>query len=368
MQIFPFKAVVPDISKAPATSEFFDTVKFNYADYAKNKFFRSSDDSAIYIYRISSSVHNFQYTGIIACAHIEDYINNKIKKHEKTIISNEQIHIELLKHRAASIKPVLLTYPSVTQIDDFINNFIDNSTPFLTIPIDLGEEMHTFWKIENEHDIKDLNMLFDKYVESAYIADGHHRTASIAMLYEKNIQAGISSLDYLLCAFFSAKELKINEFNRVIIGQNGMTKAGLMAEISTVCEIQRLDSPEKPKNKFEMTMYIGKLWYKLTWRKDAIASFDKSLTLLDVHLLNEKILKPILGITNVRSDQRLKYVEGPKGIEGLMSVVKKKSIGFYLYPVQFQDLKIIADDDGTMPPKSTFIEPRMKNGLMVLEH
>jgi uncharacterized protein (DUF1015 family) len=154
----------------------------------------------------------------------------------------------------------------------------------------------------------------------------------------------------------------------VIIGLNGMTKAGLMAELSAVCDIQRIDSPEKPKSKFEITMYLGKLWYKLIWRNEAIESFDKSLTLLDVHLLNEKILKPILGITNVRSDQRLKYVEGPKGIEGLMSVVKKKCVGFYLYPVQFEDLKIIADDDGTMPPKSTFIEPRMKNGLMVLEH
>jgi uncharacterized protein (DUF1015 family) len=368
MQIHPFKAVVPDVSKVPATSEFFDTVKFNYAEYARTQLFKKTDSTALYVYRISSSIQNFLYTGIIACADINDYINNNIKKHEKTIISNEQIHIELLKHRAASIKPVLLAYPNVKEIDDFLKNIIDNSSPFYTMPIDLGVELHTFWKIDAPKDVQFITNLFQTKVPSTYIADGHHRTASIAMLHDRNLQSGIKSSDKLLCAFFTFKELKINEFNRVVVGQNGLTKAGLMAEISAVCNITRLDSPDKPKQKFEFNMYLGKYWYRLKWRQEVLDGFAENLILLDVHILNEKILKPILGITNVRSDQRLKYVEGPKGLEGLTSICKKKCVGFYMYPVVFEDLKHIADDDGTMPPKSTFIEPRMKNGLMILEH
>ncbi len=366
MKIRSFRAMRPNLEKVPRSNDFFDTVKYRYHDYAAEGLFEATDVEAMYIYQIKT-IEGWKFTGLIACTDIAEYREGHLKKHEKTILSSEDLQGKLLETRGAAIKPILLTYPAVEPLDELIADYIDRHRKYFVM--ELGGEKHRFWQITEGLILKKIRQIFETRIPHAYIADGHHRSASFAALNER---APNDKNDKLLCAFFPDHELKINAFHRLISNLNGLSTDDFLTKIEAVCNVVPLKKAALPTRKFEMTLRLndGK-WFKLTWKREILADFAEGLVHLDVHLLNEKILKPILGVKNIRTDARLKYIEGTKSLNSIEKTASEptytEGVCFCLFPVSFYDLKAVVDDAGVMPPKSTFFEPRMKNGLLVYE-
>ncbi|MFM2267034.1 MAG: hypothetical protein RL757_475 [Bacteroidota bacterium] len=369
MKIYPFRAVMPNLSRIPTISDaFFDTVKEDYSNQKKINYFDApTHESAFYLYQLTTSGRSFW--GVLAVADMKEYLNGNIKKHENTIVVNEQKQSALLLERGAAIKPVLLAFKSPPQyptdfFQQFCQNQVKNVPPSLSVNL---SDTHHFWKISNPKDIETLEKYFEA-IESAYIADGHHRCASSALLF-KNAPTEANSK--LFSAFFPVEELKINEFNRLLTGLNPAERAGLVAAIAEVCDIEPLEKATNPTEKFQFSVYINKKWHSATWKSEILEQFlskNPNLVLLDVHLLNEKIFKEILNIKNIRRSERLRYVEGTRGLAKLQQLTDESGgVAFAMFPVVFDDLKMVSDTNGTMPPKSTFFEPRMKNGLVIYE-
>ena len=216
--------------------------------------------------------------------------------------------------------------------------------------------------------IQKIQTLFLEKVPETYIADGHHRSSSTALMHqmmEGNPKG--ESFDLLLSAFFPADELEIHDFNRIVERECSLTT--FMAKLSQIFDIEIMEEPAKPSRKFEIVMFINFEWFKLIWKPDVLDKFESQKVILDASLLDEFVLRKIMGIEDIRSSTRIKYVEGPKGLKSLRSrtIKKDNNVGFCLYPVQLGDILTVADMGKTMPPKSTFFEPRIKNGLIVQE-
>ena len=175
--------------------------------------------------------------------------------------------------------------------------------------------------------------------------------------------------DLILAAFFAVKELSIFDYNRVVEGLDDRTMARFMAEISQVFDIKILNKPAKPRKKFELTMLIGEEWFRLKWKKEILNKYKKGEIVLDASLLDEEVIKKIMKIKDTKTDNRITYIEGPKSFESIIKRTRKdeNKIAFCLYPVNIDDLFKVADAGDIMPPKSTWFEPRVKNGLLVLE-
>ncbi len=366
MHLHPFRAIYPKLDLIASPDAFFGTVKEDYTAYRKKGYFLESEEESLYIYRIKDPVR--AYTGIIACASIQDYLDGMIKKHENTLAGKEQMQTELLMARTAVVKPVLLTYEPVEAIFAFSQDLIESKEPFFETYFKSDQQTHQFWNVSDPGQIMLLKALFDQYVDSAYIADGHHRTTSMAQLYEQTGgKAGASPYDRFLCAFFPSSQLEILDYNRVVEGLEDISFTTFMAQLSQVADIEVLKEPVRPREKHEMVMFINQEWFRLRWRRRLMESFKGDEVLLDVQLLNELILENILEIADVRTDDRVKYIDGRQGIRGVSDRVGKNvnRVGFFLHPVSMDDFMRIADEGQILPPKSTWFEPRMKNGLLV---
>ena len=366
MRIRPFQAVYPNLDIITSVDTFFGRVKYEYPDYKKEGFFSKVAEEAIYIYRISKPDRN--YTGLIACSDIHDYLEGKIKKHENTLRLKERQQMQLTIRRNAILKPVLLIYPRVDEITKLLNDFIERNRFFFETEFEKENQIHTFWKIRDKSLIQQIQNLFLEKVPITYIADGHHRCSSTALMYQmmgKNDKG--EPYDVLLSAFFPADELEIHDFNRIVERECSLTT--FMAKLSRVFDIDVLEEPMKPAKKFEIVMFINHEWFKLSWKELVLKSCEGQKVVLDASLLDEHVLQNIMGIDDIRSSTRLKYVEGPKGLSALKSSVIKNdnNVGFCLFPVELKDIIMVADMGKTMPPKSTFFEPRIKNGLIVQE-
>ena len=371
MKISSFKAVYPNLDAVPHSNDFFDTVKLRYDEYAQEGLFKEAKEEAIYIYQIKNSKKQ-KFTGIIACTDIADYFDGNMRKHEKTITTNEDLQSGLLQKRGAAIKPVLLTYPSVSELQELIFKYIDDHKKFYVI--ELGNEKHRFWQVTEPEIIQQIQQIFKDKIPHTYIADGHHRSASYAALHQK---FKTEKSKQMLTAYFPIQELKIKEQNRYIRGLNGLTSDEFLDKLQQVFKVKVLNKGVKPYAKFELTMFLEGKWFQLNWRKSELKGFEDGFVLLDVHMLNEKVLKPILGIKNIRTDKRVVYLDGTKSIDDIETYSETQNtdqsrffgegVCFCLYPVEFEDLQQVADSNGILPPKSTFFEPRMKNGLLVYE-
>ncbi len=367
MRINPFQAVYPDFNYISSTDTFFSTVKEDYPEYKKSGFFQKNAHEALYIYQIATPDRNF--TGLIACSDIDDYLSGKIKIHENTLDSKEQKQLNLLVGRKAMVKPVLLTYPEVKSISRLIQQIIKKEECFFSCNVPGEKQKHYIWEVADGQTIQKFQQLFNKDIHIAYIADGHHRSSATALLHKRFRKKKKYRCDQLLTVFFPMTELEIHDYNRVVEALDDCTPTTFMARLSQVFNITPLRKPAKPKAKHELTFWIDKEWYRLTWRKSVLKEYRKKKVLLDATMLDEKVLCDILGVVDVRTDKRLTYVEGPKGLAGFRKELLKTSnrVGFCLYPIDISDIVQIADMRKTMPPKSTWFEPRIKNGMIVAE-
>jgi len=366
MKIFPFQAWYPDFDLIASADSFFGSVREEYVNYKKVGFFNQSEEPALFFYQITSATRT--YTGLMCCTDIGEFEKGNILKHEKTLAAKEQKMIQLLMHRKALVKPVLLVYKKVKAINKLIMSYIQNNAPLYSTYFDQDKQEHVLWKITDKALLSQVQKLFDKKVLKTYIADGHHRTTTMALLNERLKSKGESgNYQQLMVVLFGSDQLDLLEYNRVVEGLNETSPTTFMAKLSYLFDITPLDTPQKPVKKHQITLFINREWYMLTWKKAILKEFKAKNILLDVHLLNEKVLKGILNIKNVRFDTRIEYVAGTKGLRGLEKATIKSPncIGFYLYPVQIDELMTLAGQHQLLPPKSTYFEPRIKNGLVV---
>ena len=365
MKIFPFRTVRPNLKYITSADTFFSTVKEEYPNYRKTGLFERSSQECVLIYQIQTPQRN--HTGIISCVDIQEYADNNIKKHEHTLATKEQQQIHLLLLREAQVKPILLAVQSNDGLDKFIEDNIKNNEPVYHLNFEGDNTKHCFWEVTDWKQIERLQRIFNDNVPTAYIADGHHRIAAQSTLHARNAGKNPEDFGHILAAFFPAEELQIWDFNRVIDALEDMSPTLFMAKLSKIFDIEILDEIRKPVRKHEIIMVTKGEIYSLVWRPNVIEEYYENHVLLDVKMLNEKVLQDILGIEDVRTDTRVRYVEGVAGPGKVRDKVLKSEhrIGFILFPVQMADFMRISDAGNVLPPKSTWFEPRMKNGLAV---
>ncbi|ABR30426.1 hypothetical protein SU69_02865 [Thermosipho melanesiensis] len=323
------------------------------------------DKPAIYIYR--EEWQGYLQTGFYATFSTKEYAEGKIKKHELTRKDKEDERARHVKLMRAHTGPVFLMYRSRPEIDNLIMKHTTKE-PEYDYTDDSGIH-HTLWVVKDEKEINEIVDAF-KDVEAFYIADGHHRAAAAARAAEELAKenpnhTGNEEYNFFLAVLFPHTQLNILDYNRVVKDLNNNTKEEFLKKVSEKFEVEETEK-FKPSRKHEFAMYLEGKWYKLT-AKAGIFNENDVVSSLDVAILQENLLKPILGIENPRTDKRINFVGGIKGIDELERLVDsgEYKVAFALYPTSIEDLLKVADEGKTMPPKSTWFEPKLKSGIIV---
>lgn len=363
MVIKPFKSAVPKLSSLFSYELFFQSVKEYYSEYRDNGFYEHDDEEALFIYRYESDERS--YTGLLACTDTNDYKNGAVVRHEGTLVDKEARQKKLLKERSAMIKPILLTYPKSQNIKTLQFNYTRHFSPFYSL--DAKDAKHTVWKIQEKSWIQQFVEAFQKDVPKAYIADGHHRAATVANLFQKD---GKEVYNKIYSIYLSYEDVEVSNWNRTIVGLNDLTELSLMAELSKFYNIRRLRIPYQPRYVRTIVMYLGGEWFELKWKPEIIEKYEQQPLehQFDISIFNKEIAKGILGIGDVRTDKRIINIEGKKSFEGLSKSVHQQevaSVGFIFSPIDLKDMISVTNSGATMPPKSTYMLPRMMNGFVV---
>lgn len=367
MKLVPFNAIYPNLNLIASPDSFFGTVKSQFTEYQSSGFFKNSKERSLFVYSLTS--RGVTHRGIVACTDIEDFNNGRVLKHENTIAPKEQKMMNLMLQNKAMVKPILLAYDKVSAIDSIIEKTIAKSAPFLEVSFEETNEMHKIWQISSPKMLKQLKDAFKNNVPKSYIADGHHRAKTCQLLNETNNKNEVidTKLSNVLTIYFSWDQLTIYDFNRCVDAFQNYSPIKFMAELSKYCKIKSIKRAKKPIKKHQFTMNLLGEWYSLKWKKTLLEKHKKDTVLFDTHLLSEYVFKKILGIEKIKEDPRIKYIEGTIDATGMGSIIAENQnrVGFCMFPIEALDVKKISDNDKTLPPKSTWFEPRIKNGILV---
>ncbi|MBO6606783.1 DUF1015 domain-containing protein [Psychroserpens sp.] len=350
--------------------ERYKLVRNRYLEFKEDGVFVQDDTPSYYVYKIVNR-HGQEFNGIIAATSAEDYVNDVIKKHEDTIAKREQTFKTYLKTVGFNAEPVLLTYPDNDRIAEIIRETQKKYAEFeFTMTY---RDTHYLWRLDNSEDLKTIEREFGE-MKTIYIADGHHRSASSALLYvderENNPDySKTASYNYFMSYLIPESDLVIHEFNRLIKDLNGLTKEEFLIKLD---EMYRIDNkgqfPYSPSKPHHFSMYLDGEFYSLYLRK-ANYTFNNALDRLDAQLLYETILKPVLGIDDLRNNNRIEYVNGRHEMITIKSSVDSGEfeVGFGMCPATVKQMKQIADEGLKMPPKSTYILPKLRSGITIYE-
>lgn len=319
-----------------------------------------------YIY--AQTMNGRKQFGLVACSSIEDYFNDVIKKHEFTRPEKEKDRIEHMLAVEAHVGPIFLTYPENNKIDAIISKVVNNENALYDFTAE-DNIQHTAWKISDEETVTHITEIFQQEIPYTYIADGHHRTASAAkvgkQLKDENPNhTGNEGYNFFLSVLFPANQLAIMDYNRVVKDLNGLNETDFLNKVSEKFEIgESTLETVKPTELHQFGMYLNKKWYTLKSKPETFT--NDPIGILDVTILSENILSPILNIKDQRTDKRIDFVGGIRGIKELQDRVDRgdAAVAFALYPVSLQQLIDIADSGNVMPPKSTWFEPKLRDGL-----
>lgn len=327
--------------------------------------FIQDETPCYYLYELTRNGH--RQTGIVACASIDDYFNGTIKKHENTREEKEQdriCHVDTLDTQTG---PIFLAY----RLDAVLKEIIEETKRKTPVYDFISEDKitHRVWVIDESEMMERIQQCFVK-INKIYIADGHHRAASAIKVGCKRRKehpgyTGEEEFNYFLCTLFAEEELEILDYNRVVKDLNGLSEIEFLEKIKESFEVEEAEeSPYAPKQKKEFGMYLGKKWYKLQIKKEQIS--DDVVGNLDVSILQDKLLKPILGIKEPGKDKRIIFVGGIRGLKELEHCVENGfQVAFSMYPTSMQELFSVADAGRLMPPKSTWFEPKLRSGLFL---
>ncbi len=350
--------------------ERYQLVRNRYLEFKEDDIFIKDPKACYYVYKIVDRDQQV-FNGIIAAASAEDYEKNIIRKHEDTLAYKEIIFKDYLKTVGFNAEPVLLTYPDNQVIATIIAKAQKERAEFEFTTT--YRDTHYLWPIDNADAIEIIQKEFQN-MSTIYIADGHHRSASSYLLYkdEKSQNpnhSGNESYNFFMTYLIPESDLRIHEFNRLVKDLNGLTKEEFLIKLDTIYRIEnRGKMPYKPSKKHHFSMYLDGEFYSLYLRK-SLYTFETSLDALDAQILFNTILEPILGITDLRNDLRIMYSNGKKDVVNVKSQVDSGDfvVGFGMVPVTIEEMKQIADDGLKMPPKSTFIEPKLRSGVTIYE-
>ncbi len=322
---------------------------------------------SFYIYRLT--MDGREQTGIVGCCHYQEYYDGHIKKHELTRTAKENDRVRHVETQNANAEPVFFSYRGLDSINQVITN-ATQSDPVYDFTADDGIR-HELWVIDDESSISRIENDF-KSVPDLYVADGHHRTAAAARVGQQKKDNnpnhdGTEEYNFFMAVLFSDDQLKIFDYNRVVQDLNGMSTDQFKEKLQRIFEISELESAQSPSIKGVFSMYLDKKWYSLN-PKEVISS-DNPKENLDVTLLSEKVLDPILGIQDLRKDTRIDFVGGIRGLGELERRVDsgEMAVAFALFPVSMAELLAIADAGEIMPPKTTWFEPKLRSGLFIHE-
>jgi len=343
--------------------ERFTLVRNRYQEFKEDGVFKKDPAPFFYIYKIINR-EGRAFTGIIGAASVDDYINNHIKKHEDTIQSREVLFKEYLDTVGFNAEAVLLTYPDHNVIDQIVakNMQVRAEYEFTTT----YKDTHYLWLVKDEQDIIKIQKAFSE-IDDVYIADGHHRSSS-SYLLSQDYDAE-STRHYFMSYLIPESQLSVYEFNRLVTDLNGMTKEAFLIALDANYRIEnRADVAYSPSKEHHFSMYLDGAFYSLYLRKTAY-NFPDALSQLDTQILYTTILKPLLGITDLRSNDRIAYSDGKKGMVYVKNQIDQGpfTVGFGMLPLTVASIKAVADAGQTMPPKSTFIEPKLRSGITIYE-
>jgi uncharacterized protein (DUF1015 family) len=335
-----------------------------YEDFKNEIILVKDKKPAIYIHKIVTKTQSF--TGIIVGTSVADYCNNIIKKHEDIIAFRVRLLKDYMKYSEFNTEPVLMTYPDNKTIENWIFNCTQKLADFEFSTT--KKEIHYLWKIEDALEINWLQNIFEK-TQSLYIADGHHRTEALKLLSEENDNLENTAKNHILSYLISENNIKIYEFNRLVKDLNGFTKEAFLQELQKDFIIEnKFQQAFQPSRKHEFGMYLDHSFYSLNLRNEN-EIFETVLDSLDTQILYKKVLLPILAIEDLRNDERIEYLSGKQSVLELKNKIDQEEfeIAFILFPSNIGEIKALADADLIMPPKSTYIEPKFRSGLVVYE-
>jgi uncharacterized protein (DUF1015 family) len=320
-----------------------------------------------YVYRLTMDGRS--QTGLVGCCNFEEYYEGKIKKHELTRTAKENDRVRHVETLEANAEPVFFSYRGQKEIDQIVNKVIDSIPPIYDFEADDGIR-HELWVSDDASQNEQLSAHFQK-LDALYVADGHHRTAAAARVGQRLKEAnpnhnGEEEYNFFMAVLFPDDQLKIYDYNRVVQDLNGLDEEKFLEKLSHQFDIQKDDfSKIKPSKIREFAMYLPGQWYRLT-PKDAKRSADPVAD-LDVTILSDLILEPILNIGDLRKSNRIDFVGGIRGLSELSRRVDsgEMATAFALYPVSMDQLLSIADAGEIMPPKTTWFEPKLRSGLFV---
>ena len=366
-----YHIIKPEIDFAPGTDEHdpkvYDRAVENFKTFQKNGWLVQDDREHYYIY--AQTMNGRTQYGIVIAANVEDYLSGVIKKHELTRRDKEEDRMKHVRIQNANIEPVFFAFPDNAALQEIIDRVTAEQPEYnFVAPDGFG---HTFWIINDQQLINRVTTEFAK-IPYLYIADGHHRTAAAALVGAEKARnnpnhRGDEEYNYFLAVAFPASHLKIIDYNRVVRDLNGLTPEQFLARLNDAFVVEDKGTEiYHPARLHNFSLYLQGRWYSLTAREGKYNDNDP-IGVLDVTISSDHILRDILGITDLRSDKRIDFVGGIRGLEELKRRVDsgEMAVALALYPVSMDQLINIADTGNIMPPKTTWFEPKLRSGLVI---
>jgi len=368
-----YHIIKPEIDFSPETSEYdpkvYEQAARNFKKFQDKGWLVQDEKPAYYIY--AQTMNGKTQYGLVVGAFVEDYLNGTIKKHELTRKDKEEDRMKHVRVNDANIEPVFFAYPDNKVLDELINKYVKNNAPEYDFIAPIDGFGHQFWVISDANDIDVITKEFAK-MPALYIADGHHRSAAAALVGAEKAKnnpnhKGDEEYNYFMAVCFQASQLTILDYNRVVKDLNGLTSAQFLEKLEKNFDVQKKGKEMyHPTGLHNFSLYLDGEWYSLTAKKGTYNDADP-IGVLDVDISSRLILDEILGIKDLRTDKRIDFVGGIRGLNELKERVDsgEMKMALALYPVSMKQIMDIADSGKIMPPKATWFEPKLRSGLVI---
>ncbi len=343
------------------SDEVYLKAKENLDSFIKKGILFQEEKPCYYIYQLI--MNGRKQTGLVGVSSVDDYEKDIIKKHEFTRPEKEKDRIDHMKTIGAQTGNVFLAYRNVKELDDLIAAWQGSHKPVYDFTANDGIS-HTIWIVDDVQTVQSTQQLFATKVPFTYIADGHHRAASAAKVRKALGPKAASAASYFLTTLFPAGQLRIMDYNRLVKDLNGLSEEAFLQKLQSDFIVEKVNAAFSPEKLHQFGMYLNSNWYKLTAREGTFK--NDPIGILDVTILSDNVLAKWLDITDQRTDKRIDFVGGIRGLQELEKRVNsgEMAIAFSLHPVTIQQLFDIADSNNVMPPKSTWFEPKLRDGLL----
>lgn len=368
-----YHIIKPEIDFSPETSEYdpkvYEQAARNFKKFQDKGWLVQDEKPAYYIY--AQTMNGKTQYGLVVGAFVDDYLNGTIKKHELTRKDKEEDRMKHVRVNDANIEPVFFAYPDNKVLDELINKYVKNSAPEYDFIAPIDGFGHQFWVIADANDIDVITKEFAK-MPALYIADGHHRSAAAALVGAEKAKnnpnhKGDEEYNYFMAVCFQASQLTILDYNRVVKDLNGLTSAQFLEKVAQNFDVQKMGKEMyHPTGLHNFSLYLDGEWYSLTAKKGTYNDADP-IGVLDVDISSRLILDEVLGIKDLRTDKRIDFVGGIRGLNELKERVDsgEMKMALALYPVSMKQIMDIADSGKIMPPKATWFEPKLRSGLVI---